>query len=111
MCERISCENEELIVTARLTHLFSSPSMTQPPPWHSSPDAAQKTQNKSKNNKGSEQVITPRSQDFNVWYLDVIADAELADYGPIRGTMVIRPYGYAIWESIQKIFEFAGQGN
>ncbi|KAI4351676.1 hypothetical protein L6164_006012 [Bauhinia variegata] len=48
-----------------------------------------------------DQVITPRSQDFNAWYLDVIANAELADYGPVRGTMVIRPYGYAIWEAIQ----------
>ncbi|GJR43103.1 proline--tRNA ligase, chloroplastic/mitochondrial [Tanacetum coccineum] len=48
-----------------------------------------------------EQGITPRSQDFNAWYLDVIAMAELADYGPVRGTMVIRPYGYAIWEAIQ----------
>ena len=35
------------------------------------------------------------------WYLDVVRDAELADYGPVRGTMVIRPYGYAIWEGIQ----------
>ncbi|KAF7132193.1 hypothetical protein RHSIM_Rhsim09G0200200 [Rhododendron simsii] len=48
-----------------------------------------------------DRVITPRSQDFNAWYLDVIANAELADYGPVRGTMVIRPYGYAIWEAIQ----------
>ncbi|KAL8210879.1 hypothetical protein R6Q57_005316 [Mikania cordata] len=48
-----------------------------------------------------EQGITPRSQDFNAWYLDVISMAELADYGPVRGTMVIRPYGYAIWEAIQ----------
>nr|KAJ0225289.1 hypothetical protein LSAT_V11C100045930 [Lactuca sativa] len=43
----------------------------------------------------------PRSQDFNVWYLDVISQAELADYDPVRGTMVIRPYDYAIWEAIQ----------
>jgi len=35
------------------------------------------------------------------WYLDVIREAELADYGPVRGTMVIRPYGYGIWEHIQ----------
>ncbi|KAL1565542.1 Proline--tRNA ligase, chloroplastic/mitochondrial [Salvia divinorum] len=48
-----------------------------------------------------DRVITPRSQDFNAWYLDIIAKAELADYGPVRGTMVIRPYGYAIWEAIQ----------
>lgn len=52
-------------------------------------------------NKDKDRVITPRSQDFNAWYLDVIANAELADYGPVRGTMVIRPYGYAIWEAIQ----------
>jgi prolyl-tRNA synthetase len=45
--------------------------------------------------------VTPRSADFNAWYTDVIAAAELADYGPVRGTMVIRPYGYAIWEAIQ----------
>ena len=49
-------------------------------------------------------VIAPRSQDFNGWYLDVIANAELADYGPVRGTMVIRPYGYAIWEAIQVFY-------
>lgn len=48
-----------------------------------------------------DQAITPQSKDFNAWYLDIIAHAELADYGPVRGTMVIRPYGYAIWEAIQ----------
>ena len=46
-------------------------------------------------------VLTPRSQDFPRWYQDVLAKAELADNGPVRGTMVIRPYGYAIWERIQ----------
>ncbi|XP_021757340.1 proline--tRNA ligase, chloroplastic/mitochondrial-like [Chenopodium quinoa] len=51
--------------------------------------------------KSQDKVITPRSQDFNAWYLDIIYHAELSDYGPVRGTMVIRPYGYAIWESIQ----------
>lgn len=56
---------------------------------------------KSRLNNNSDRVITPLSQDFNAWYLDVIANAELADYGPVRGTMVIRPYGYAIWEAIQ----------
>lgn len=39
------------------------------------------------------------------WYLDVIAKAELADYGPVRGTMVIRPYGYALWEGLQKYLD------
>jgi prolyl-tRNA synthetase len=46
--------------------------------------------------------ITPRSQDFSRWYLDVVRRAELADYSPVKGCMVIRPYGYAIWELIQQ---------
>ena len=45
--------------------------------------------------------ITPRSTDFPRWYQDVITQAELADNGPVRGTMVIRPWGYAIWERMQ----------
>ncbi len=46
-------------------------------------------------------VLTPQAEDFPRWYQDVVAKAELADNGPVRGTMVIRPYGYAIWERIQ----------
>src|SRR4051794_35615566 len=46
-------------------------------------------------------VLTPQADDFPRWYQDVIAKAELADNGPVRGTMVIRPYGYAIWERMQ----------
>src|SRR5258706_2903605 len=49
--------------------------------------------------------ITPRSQDFSKWYLDVVRRAELADYSPVKGCMVIRPYGYAIWEVIQKALD------
>ncbi len=45
--------------------------------------------------------LTPRAKDFPRWYQDVIAQAELADNGPVRGTMVIRPWGYAIWERMQ----------
>ena len=48
-----------------------------------------------------DRVLTPQSEDFPRWYQDVIAKAELADNGPVRGTMVIRPYGYAIWERMQ----------
>ncbi len=43
-------------------------------------------------------VLTPRAEDFPRWYQDVVSKAELADNGPVRGTMVIRPTGYAIWE-------------
>ncbi len=46
-------------------------------------------------------VLTPIAEDFPRWYQDVIAKAELADNGPVRGTMVIRPYGWAIWERMQ----------
>jgi prolyl-tRNA synthetase len=46
-------------------------------------------------------VLTPRAEDFPRWYQDVVAKAELADNGPVRGTMVIRPAGYAIWERMQ----------
>jgi prolyl-tRNA synthetase len=49
----------------------------------------------------SQSVLTPQSQDFPRWYQDVVAKAEMAENGPVRGTMVIRPYGYAIWERIQ----------
>ena len=46
--------------------------------------------------------ITPRSEDFSRWYLDVVRRAELADYTPVKGCMAIRPYGFAIWELIQQ---------
>jgi prolyl-tRNA synthetase len=49
--------------------------------------------------------ITPRSEDFSRWYLDVVRRAELADYSPVKGCMVIRPYGYAIWEFIQQMLD------
>ncbi|MDO8513107.1 MAG: proline--tRNA ligase [bacterium] len=51
----------------------------------------------------SEKGITKRSEDYSQWYLDVIEAADLADYGPVKGTMVIKPNGYAIWENIQQI--------
>ncbi len=46
--------------------------------------------------------ITRQSEDFSRWYLDVVRRAELADYSPVKGCMVIRPYGYAIWELMQQ---------
>jgi prolyl-tRNA synthetase len=46
-------------------------------------------------------TLIPRATDFPRWYQEVVAKAELADNGPVRGTMVIRPYGYAIWERMQ----------
>lgn len=49
--------------------------------------------------------ITPRKTDFSQWYLDIIQHAKLADYSPVKGCMVIRPNGYALWEKIQKILD------
>jgi len=54
----------------------------------------------SKNNK-----ITPRSEDYSQWYLDVIEAADLAEYGPVKGTMIIKPYGYAIWDNIKNVLD------
>jgi prolyl-tRNA synthetase len=49
-----------------------------------------------------ESPITPRGKDFAEWYGDVVAAGELADYAPVKGCMVIRPVGYAIWENLQR---------
>ena len=47
--------------------------------------------------------ITKQSENFPQWYTDVILEADLADYGPVKGTMVIKPYGYSLWENIKNI--------
>ncbi|MEO5877319.1 MAG: proline--tRNA ligase [Streptosporangiaceae bacterium] len=49
----------------------------------------------------SREGVTPQSEDFSAWYNEVVIQAQLVDRGPVRGTMVIRPYGYRIWELIQ----------
>ncbi|PON97002.1 Proline-tRNA ligase, class IIa, archaeal-type [Trema orientale] len=111
-----------MVVTLRLPSLTSlfSPSISgrypailrrrhqlRPRPFaarFSAQSTASETENRVDNtqkSRGQDRAVTPRSKDFNAWYLDVIESAELADYGPVRGTMVIRPYGYAIWEAIQ----------
>jgi len=51
------------------------------------------------------EAITSRDEDFARWYTDVISKTELVDYSPVKGFMVIRPYGYAIWENIQKEYD------
>jgi prolyl-tRNA synthetase len=55
--------------------------------------------------KGSVTEITPQSENFSQWYLDVVRRAELADYTEVKGCMAIRPYGYAIWELIQQALD------
>jgi len=49
--------------------------------------------------------ITPKEEDYSQWYLDIIENADLADNSPVRGCMVIKPNGYAIWENIQGILD------
>ena len=49
--------------------------------------------------------ITKRTDDYPQWYQDIVEAAELAEHGPVKGTMIIKPYGYAIWENIQKILD------
>jgi len=46
--------------------------------------------------------ITPKGQDYSQWYLDVVLKADMADYGPVKGCMIIKPYGYAVWEHMQR---------
>jgi len=59
--------------------------------------------------------VTPKSENYSKWYTDVITKAELADYGPVKGTMVIRPYGYQLWENLKdaldKEFKKTGHTN
>ncbi len=49
----------------------------------------------------AEKGVTPRSEDYSRWYTEVVQRAELADYSPVKGSMVIRPYGFTLWENIQ----------
>lgn len=53
----------------------------------------------------SKKGFTPQSEDFSAWYNEVILQAELADYSPVKGSMVIRPWGYAIWENMQRALD------
>ncbi len=59
--------------------------------------------------------LTPQSEDFSAWYNEVVYKADLADLSPVRGSMVIRPYGYALWENIQRnlddMFKATGHEN
>lgn len=56
--------------------------------------------------KGNQvEAITSMDEDFAQWYTDVILKTEMVDYAPVKGFMVIRPYGYAIWENMQKVFD------
>ena len=59
--------------------------------------------------------ITPQSEDFSAWYNEIVYRADLADLSPVRGSMVIKPYGYALWENVQanldRMFKETGHQN
>lgn len=57
------------------------------------------------NNKKMVDDITSMDVDFAKWYTDIVKKAELCDYSSVKGCMIIRPYGYAIWENIQSILD------
>jgi prolyl-tRNA synthetase len=50
-------------------------------------------------------AITPRATDYSQWYLDIVRSAKLADYSPVRGCMIIRPNGFALWENMQRALD------
>ena len=54
---------------------------------------------------GDDKKLTPRDEDFSAWYNEVVLRSELADYSPVRGSMVIRPWGYGIWENMQRALD------
>ena len=49
--------------------------------------------------------VTAKNEDYARWYTDVVTKAHLADYGPVKGTMVIRPYGFSLWELVKSAFD------
>src|ERR671927_451773 len=53
----------------------------------------------------SDQKLPSRAEDFSEWYNQLVLKAELADYAPVRGCMIVRPYGWALWENIQQALD------
>lgn len=63
------------------------------------------TARKELSNVATEQALVSRAEDFNEWYNSLVLRAEMADYGPVRGTMIVRPYGWALWENVQQALD------
>src|SRR5260370_20380643 len=53
----------------------------------------------------AEEKLPTRAQDFSEWYNQLVLKAQLADYAPVRGCMIVRPYGWALWENIQQALD------
>jgi len=63
------------------------------------------TAGKEQERVANEQALISRTDDFNEWYNSLVLRAEMADYGPVRGTMIVRPYGWALWENVQQALD------
>ncbi len=59
----------------------------------------------------AEQKLPTRGEDFSEWYNQLVLKAELADYAPVRGCMIVRPYGWALWENITAALDSTVQGD
>jgi prolyl-tRNA synthetase len=59
----------------------------------------------------STEKLPDRSENFSEWYNQLVLKAELADYAPVRGCMVVRPYGWALWENIQQSLDESCTGH
>jgi prolyl-tRNA synthetase len=57
----------------------------------------------------AEQKLPTRAEDFSEWYNQLVLRAELADYAPVRGCMIVRPYGWALWENITAALDSASK--
>src|SRR2546429_6399455 len=53
----------------------------------------------------ADEKLPARAQDFSEWYNQLVLRAQLADYAPVRGCMVVRPYGWALWENMQQALD------
>ena len=55
--------------------------------------------------KATKEKLVSQAEDYNEWYNTLVLRAGLADYGPVRGTMIVKPYGWALWENIQQALD------
>jgi prolyl-tRNA synthetase len=76
--------------------------MSDQTPSHQKANKPKQQQGQKPATAQSDRKITPRSEDYSRWYLDIIREAQLADYSAVRGCMVIRPNGYSVWEKMQR---------
>src|SRR5208282_213528 len=99
----------------QLTSVTDSPNLKRPQRRNRAIDACRRTARKRAKRRMSDLKLTTRAEDFSEWYNQLVLRAELADYAPVRGCMIVRPYGWALWENItaalDKRFKATGHVN